>query len=152
MDPNSGVAASCDFIVASEVLEHVPPPVQTAFDNLARLLKPTGVLIFSSPYESTGETVEHFPNLHDWQVVKLRSGYVLLNRTSDGALETFDNLTFHNGPGSTLETRVFSQDGLLENCRAAGFTATIAEDYAPYGIQWDPWSRGIVLRKGAGVL
>ncbi len=28
MDPSSGTAGSCDFIVASEVLEHVPPPVQ----------------------------------------------------------------------------------------------------------------------------
>ncbi len=36
-----------DFIVASEVFEHVQGPVQTAFDNLARLLKPGGFCAFS---------------------------------------------------------------------------------------------------------
>ncbi len=150
MDPNSGASGCCDFIIASEVLEHVPAPVQTAFDNLARLLKPGGFVVFSSPYESTGETVEHFPELHDWQVVPFGSGYVLLNRTKDGRLQTFENLVFHNGPGNTLETRVFSKDGLLANCGAAGFEAVVAEDNPDYGIVWDPWSQGIVLRKGTG--
>jgi SAM-dependent methyltransferase len=150
MDPHSGVANSCDFIIASEVLEHVPPPVQTAFDNLARLLKPTGFVVFSSPYESSGDTVEHFPNLHDCEVIKFRGDYVLLNRTQDGRLETFENLSFHNGPGSTLETRVFSKEGLLANCKAAGFEATLAENSPAYGIVWDPWSKGIILRKESG--
>jgi len=147
MDPRSGQDAAYDFIIASEVLEHVPPPVQTAFDNLARLLKPNGFVVFSSPYESTGATLEHFPNLHDWQVMKFRDDYVLLNRTQAGRLETFENLVFHNGPGNTLEIRVFSQEGLLANCKAAGFDAAPAEDNPVHGIVWDPWSRGIVLRK-----
>jgi SAM-dependent methyltransferase len=147
MDPKSGADAAYDFIVASEVLEHVPPPVQNAFDNLARLLKPGGFVVFSSPWESSGETLEHFPALHDWQVVKFQADYVLLNRTADGRLEAFENLVFHNGPGNTLEVRVFSIDGLLANCKAAGFDAAMAEDHPAYGIVWDQWSRGMVLRK-----
>lgn len=147
MVPRAGAANSYDFVVASEVLEHVPPPVQTAFDNLGRLLKSTGFVVFSSPYESTGETIEHFPNLHDWQVVKLHSGHVLLNRTKEGRLETFDDLTVHDGPGHTLETRVFSKEGLLANCAAAGFRATLAEDVPAHGILWDSWSQGFILRK-----
>jgi hypothetical protein len=31
-----------DFILTSEVMEHVPPPVELAFENLFRLLKPDG--------------------------------------------------------------------------------------------------------------
>jgi SAM-dependent methyltransferase len=147
MDPNSGATSSCDFIIASEVLEHVPPPVQNAFDNLARMLKPGGFVIFSSPYDSEGETAEHFPDLHDWQVLKFHSDYVLLNRTQDGRLEAFENLIFHNGPGNTVEIRVFSKDGLLANCTAAGFDIKLAEDSPAEGIVWDPWSRGIILRK-----
>jgi SAM-dependent methyltransferase len=147
MDPKSGVDASYDFIVASEVLEHVPPPVQKAFENLARLLKPDGFVVFSSPWESTGDTLEHFPELHDWQVVKFGSDYALLNRTKEGRLEAFENLVFHNGPGNTLEVRVFSIDGLLANCKAAGFDAALAEDNPDWGIRWDKWSRGMVLRK-----
>lgn len=139
--------AEFDFIVASEVFEHVNPPVQTAFDNLARLLKPRGFAIFSAPYEADGKTVEHFPDLHDWQLVKLNSGYVLVNRTTEGRLETFEDLNFHGGPGSTLEMRVFSEKDLLANCRAAGFTKiAIAQDYLPYGILWEPWARGFILK------
>ncbi len=136
-----------DFVVASEVFEHVQGPVQTAFNNLARLLKPGGFAVFSSPYETEGETIEHFPNLHDWQVVRLRSGYILVNRTADGHLETFDNLIFHGGPGSTLEMRVFSERDLMANLRAAGFgQIAMAEDYLPYGIVWEPWARGFILK------
>lgn len=141
-------AGSYDFVIASEVFEHVPPPVQTAFNNLAALLKPDGVVIFSTPWESEGETIEHFPDLHDWQLVKLRSGNVLVNRTADGALQAFDELTFHGGPGTTLEMRMFSHDGLVANCQAAGFSKiSFAEEYPDYGIAWLPWSRPMILRK-----
>lgn len=147
MVPNGGLESRYDLIIASEVFEHVPPPVQTAFDNLAHMLKNTGIAIFSSPWESSGDSIEHFPDLHDWQVVQLRSGYALLNRTIDGRLQSFDNLIFHGGPGSTLEMRVFSIDGLLANCQAAGLDVTFAEDHPAYGILWEPWSRGMILRK-----
>jgi SAM-dependent methyltransferase len=146
MNPHSG-AASYDFIIATEVFEHVPPPVQAAFDNLARMLKPDGFSIFSSPWNSEGGTEEHFPELFDWQVVKFRGDYVLLNRTQDGRLGAFENLVFHDGPGETLETRVFSKEGLLANCKAAGFDVAMAQDNPAYGIVWDDWSRGMVLRK-----
>jgi SAM-dependent methyltransferase len=145
--PDAASESAYDFVIASEVFEHVPPPVETAFDNLARLLKPGGIAIFSSPWESEGDSVEHFPDLDDWQVVALRSGHVLLNRTADGRLQLFDNLVFHGGPGSTLEMRVFSKEGLLANCRASGFEVELADDHPPFGILWEPWSRGMVLRK-----
>src|SRR5665213_505965 len=35
-----------DFLIASEVFEHVEPPVIKAFHNAARLLKPSGFLLF----------------------------------------------------------------------------------------------------------
>jgi SAM-dependent methyltransferase len=146
MNPEAA-AASCDFIIAADVFEHVPPPVQTAFDNLAALLKPGGFAVFSSPWESTGDTHEHFPELFDWQVMKFRGDHVLLNRTRDGRLEAFENLVFHDGPGETLEIRVFSKDGLLANCEAAGFQVSFAENNPANGIVWDDWSRGMVLRK-----
>jgi SAM-dependent methyltransferase len=136
-----------DFVVASEVFEHVRPPVQTAFDNLFRMLSPGGFVVFSSPWESEGDTVEHFPNLHDWQLVQLQSGPVVVNRTAGGGLETYEDLNFHDGPGSTLEMRVFSKAGLLANFEAAGFArVSFAEDYPEFGIVWE-WSQGLVLRK-----
>jgi SAM-dependent methyltransferase len=137
-----------DFIITSEVFEHVRPPVQLAFNNLRRLLKPGGFVIFTTPWGGDGDTAEHFPNLYDWRLVRLSSGYVVLNRTTEGKLETFDDLVFHGGPGSVLEMRIFSKKGLLANCAASGFTrVTFAEDYAEFGIEWIEWSsRGIILR------
>ena len=139
-----------DFIITSEVFEHVGPPVQAAFNNLARLLKPDGVAVFTVPWGYQPATIEHFPDLHDWNVVELRSGYVLLNRTADGRLETLENLVFHGGPGSTLEMRIFAHASLMEHFRIAGFTTIqMAEDYPAWGIAEVPWSRGFLLRKGA---
>jgi SAM-dependent methyltransferase len=43
-----------DFILSSEVLEHVLPPVEQAFANLHRMLKPDGMLLM---------TIETFENL-----------------------------------------------------------------------------------------
>lgn len=146
-DTESRAAGRYDFIIASEVLEHVPPPVQKAFDGLARLLKPSGFVVFSSPWVPEGDTLEHFPELFDCQVVKFHSDYVLLNRTRSGRLEVFDKLKFHNGPGNTLEIRLFSIDGLRENCAAAGLELAAAGDNAAFGIAWDECSRGLVLRK-----
>jgi SAM-dependent methyltransferase len=150
MDPplHAGVAFSgFNFIICSEVFEHVRPPIQTAFNNLARMLKPGGVVIFSVPWGWEGNTVEFFPNMHDWQIVKLQSGRVLVNRTAAGRLETFENLEFHGGAGLTLVMREFSTSGIAANCEAAGFTMTIAEDDLKYGIVWEKWSRGMILRK-----
>lgn len=150
MDPEQSDVpmAEYDFIISSEVFEHVRPPIQTAFNNLARLLKPGGSVIFSAPWGWPGETVEFFPNLHDWDIVNLQSGRVLVNRTSDGRLETFDNLRFHGGAGLTLVMRDFSTRGLAANCEAAGLTMTIADETdLRYGIVWEKWSRGLILRK-----
>jgi len=38
-----------DFIIATEVFEHISPPISRAFENVHRLLKPGGVFIFSVP-------------------------------------------------------------------------------------------------------
>jgi len=141
------VSTAYDFITTSEVFEHVPPPIQKAFNNLARLLKPDGIVIFTTPWEMEGDTIEHYPNLYDWQIVKLQSGYLVVNRTASGQLETFEKPEFHRGPGSVLEMRIFSKSGLLANCEAAGFAVTMAEDYPAYGIVWEKWSRGMILRK-----
>jgi 2-polyprenyl-3-methyl-5-hydroxy-6-metoxy-1,4-benzoquinol methylase len=39
-----------DFVICSDVLEHVSLPVERSFESLVRLLKPFGVLIFTVPY------------------------------------------------------------------------------------------------------
>ncbi|MFO1413017.1 MAG: methyltransferase domain-containing protein [Burkholderiales bacterium] len=136
-----------DFLIASDVFEHVAPPVSRAFANARRLLKPGGKFIFTVPFEHEGEPLEHFPDLHDWKVEERAGRWTLTNVTRDGATQTFDDLVFHGGPGSTLEMRVFSRSSVARNFLDAGFTRVrYANDTClPFGIHWsEPWSVPIV--------
>ncbi len=110
-----------DFVIATEVLEHVAPPVETPIANLFRILKPGGVALLTTPSIPGEVNLEHFPSLKDYRLVELDSGWVLVNRAADGRTETFDELTFHGGDGSTVEMRVFGRERLIQDLTAAGF-------------------------------
>ncbi|HEX4523480.1 MAG TPA: methyltransferase domain-containing protein [Casimicrobiaceae bacterium] len=136
-------AAEADFIIASDVFEHVAPPVARAFDHARRLLKPGGVLIFSVPFSLDADTVEHFPELHDYRLIEGGGSWRLENRTPDGREQVFTDLVFHGGPGTTLEMRLFSRAGLEREFIEAGFARMrIADESCPeHGIVWpEPWS------------
>lgn len=60
-----------DFVVCSDVLEHVAPPAIIAFHNLRKLVRPGGVLILIVPYLEGYETIEHYPHLYKWKTVEL---------------------------------------------------------------------------------
>jgi SAM-dependent methyltransferase len=143
-------AGNYDFILSSDVLEHVPPPVSTAFRNAFDLLKPGGALILTVPYHKTGHTQEHFPELHDYRIEQHNGEFRLHNRTRDGREQVFDNLIFHGGPGFTLEMRMFAEADLIADLRAAGFTEIqiCGESYPAFGILWPiDWALPIIARK-----
>jgi SAM-dependent methyltransferase len=140
-----------DFVLSSEVLEHVAPPVDRAFQNISRMLRPNGVLVFTVPYSLQATTAEHFPELHEYNVARLGDRLVLVNRTREGNIQTYENLVFHGGEGSTLEMRVFSEDHLRAMLRSAGFCSIrmYSEEYPEYGIvRSGVCSLPIAARKG----
>jgi len=140
-----------DFILSSEVLEHVPPPVERAFANLNRMLKPDGLLLLTVPYTINGQTAEHFPELHEYALAAPGGRTVLVNRRRDGSLEVFENLSFHGGDGSTLEMRVFTETSLKELLAGAGFGGVhiASEDVAEFGVRHgETWSLPMAARKG----
>jgi SAM-dependent methyltransferase len=140
-----------DFILSSEVLEHVPPPVERAFGNLNRMLKPDGLLLLTVPYKINGQTAEHFPDLHEYALAAPGGRTVLVNRRRDGTLEVFENLSFHGGDGSTLEMRVFTETSLKEILATAGFASVhiASQDIPEFGVRHgETWSLPIVGRKG----
>lgn len=144
------MAGSCDFLITTEVFEHVLSPVQRAFDGARRLLKPGGVMVLTVPFDDRAPaTKEHFPQLNDFSIVKEDGQPRLYNTLPDGQTEVFDDLVFHGGPGSTLEMRLFGLDALIGHCRQAGFAQVdVANDDVPErGIAWShPWSVPILAR------
>ena len=141
---------SSDFIISSEVFEHVVPPVGRAFENTFKMLKPGGILVLTVPYGPWGKTVEHFPDLYDFTLVADNGSYRLENVTRSGEVQEFRNLVFHGGPGTTLEMRVFGEEALLQHLAEAGFeTITVhrTPDF-PHGIWWpEPWSLPLSARR-----
>jgi hypothetical protein len=138
-----------DFLIAIDVFEHVPPPVPCAFEGAASLLKPGGALILSVPYTLEERTVEHFPNLYDYELVDHGGVRRLVNERCDGELEVFDDLRFHGGPGMTLEMRIFCKQHVEQLLRDAGFGDLHIIDHMPeYGIIYDnPCSHTFIARR-----
>ena len=150
--PGEEWLSKCDFLISSDVFEHVSPPVSRAFRNSLRLLKPGGVLILTVPYRPEGPTIEHFPDLHDFHVEKRDGRYTLINVTSDGRHQEFETLVFHGGEGETLEMRVFSLQGVIDELQQAGFEQIRVHDEAvpQFGIVWpQPWSLPLSARRPA---
>lgn len=132
------LAGTCDFVISSDVLEHVPPPVEAAFVNLRKLLKPGGVLILTVPMSEDGSTAEHFPELCDYQVVDHRGEPLLVNRTASGSFEVFSDLVFHGGEGATLEMRLLSYPDVVTLLSAADFAVQAFDWEVPrFGIVWN---------------
>lgn len=149
-NPNPRWLGQCDFIISSDVFEHVAPPVSRAFENTLHLLKFGGVFIFTVPYAKTGMTVEHFPDLHNYHLDNRNGKQVLVNLTADGQKQEFDQLVFHGGEGETLEMRVFSESGVQDELRRAGFSdiRIHGQSCPEFGIYWpQDWSLPISARR-----
>jgi SAM-dependent methyltransferase len=91
-----------DFLIASEVFEHVELPVARAFANSARLLKPSGVLLLTVPWVWDGEPSTAIPELYDWRLGREEERYVITNRRPDGQVERFVDMAFDGSPGPSL--------------------------------------------------
>ena len=121
LHPDEREFGKYDFVICSEVLEHVPAPVDRAFVTLARLLKPNGFLILTVPYSLDKETIEHYPGIAESGFTEIDGRTVLVRRSDNGEYRVFDNLAFHGGQGSTLEHRVFSDADIRAGLADSGF-------------------------------
>lgn len=140
-----------DFLVSTDVFEHVTRPIERAFEGARHLLKPGGVLILTVPYAlEFDHTQEHFPELCDWSLVDIGDGkFELHDRRPDGRVERYADLIFHGGPGTTLEFRLFSRASLIAHLETAGFTDVriASEPMLEWGIHWPcDWSLPVIAR------
>lgn len=127
-----------DFIVCSEVLEHVSAPVDRAFHSLACLLKPSGFLILTVPFGLDEHSVDHFPRATSLKVMEVDGKPVAVGHYPDGSYHVHDNLIFHGGHGSTLELRLFCRADLESQLASAGFThvSFLCEGNESFGIDF----------------
>jgi hypothetical protein len=91
-----------DFLIASEVFEHVQPPVSRAFVNAAAYLKESGFLLLTVPWVWDGDREAAIPELHDWKLEREAESWTIANRKPDGSDERFRNMRFDGGPGPSL--------------------------------------------------
>ncbi|HKP03519.1 MAG TPA: methyltransferase domain-containing protein [Chthoniobacterales bacterium] len=149
-DIPESLVQSSDFVISSEVFEHVVPPVGRAFENIFKMLKPGGLLVLTVPYGARKETIEHFPDLYDFTIIEDNGSYRLKNVTRSGEVQEFDDLIFHGGAGATLEMRIFGEGALLQHLADAAFEAITVHrtpDFS-HGIWWpEPWSLPITARR-----
>jgi SAM-dependent methyltransferase len=153
--PSNGELGAYDFIVSSEVFEHVLAPVEKAFEGAFRLLKPNGVLLLTVPYSLAAGTAERFGKLNQFGLAQVGGRVLLVNRTAEGKIEVHEDLAFHFGSnGPVLEMRVFSESALRSGLIAAGFgeVRIYSENDEAFGIvNAESWSLPIAARRGAFV-
>jgi SAM-dependent methyltransferase len=149
--PPKELVGSADFVTCSEVLEHVEPPIQAAFDGLFSLLRRGGVLILTVPY-TLRKTIEHFPDLDVWRLEQHSGSRILINRTRQGAIQRFEDLRFHGGGEEVLEMRIFGLEDIFVHLERAGFIdiRVREENELNYGIFFKyNWGLPITARRPA---
>jgi hypothetical protein len=91
-----------DFLIASEVFEHIEPPVMQAFRNVTSLLKRSGVLLLTVPWVWDGDPNNAIPDLYDWKLDREGDRWLVVNRKANGEIERFYDMVWDNGLGPSL--------------------------------------------------
>ena len=99
---DSSPIGELDFLIASEVFEHVAPPVMPAFHNAARLLKASGIMLFTTPWVWDGDPNTAIPELFDWALGRDGERYIIVNLTPDGREERFCDMVYDGRPGPSI--------------------------------------------------
>ena len=111
-----------DFIICSDVLEHIIGDWRVAAKNMYDYLKPGGVLILTVPMKrELLKTVEHYPDSIGYDVIFDGNNYHSTIIKWSDRKELAVNPIFHGGPGNTLEMRIFSFNDLKNELNLCGF-------------------------------
>ena len=108
---------SAQFVICSDVLEHVPPPTHSALEGLFSVVASGGAAIISIPYTTADATIEFYPELERYEV----QGNQVVWHDSNGVRHVDDSPEFHGGAGQTLAFRVWSLARFEEALLSAGF-------------------------------
>jgi hypothetical protein len=120
--PPKAFLSWADFLISSDVLEHVPFPTNQALLGKFNVLKPGGWLLLTVPYSAKGPSVEHYPWMVDYETVMVSPGsFKVIGVDRTGSQREVRDPIFHGGPGKTLEMRQLAVDVVIDELQRAGF-------------------------------
>jgi SAM-dependent methyltransferase len=128
-NPPPELDGELDFIVCSDVLEHIPYLlIEPALAGLLRCLRPRGVAVITVPV--AGErTYEYYPGLTEFELVEQESRPPVVNWTDTaGVRHTDTSPDMHDGGGLTLTFRLWGPKDVEARLLSAGFEPV-----------WQPW-------------
>ena len=111
-----------EFISCSDVLEHTPPPRNAALMGLHQMLKQTGFAVISVPLIRGLQFAEFYPELITWKTENDFVHWV----DQDGHEHIDQHPEFHGGEGLTLAFRQWTEEKLIEELKAVGFSEIIS--------------------------
>ena len=124
--PPAILIGQLEFIICSDVLEHVPPPLEPALEGLYACLRPGGIAVVTVPV-GPGTTHEYYPGLVEFELAAGESGgHVLDWIDTAGARHTDTTPEIHGGGGLTLAFRLLAARDIEARLRTAGF-ASVSE-------------------------
>ena len=133
-----------EFVICSDVLEHVPPPAESGIIGINRLLKAGGVAVVSVPVGALDDTDEYYPNLLKWME---HDGVVEWSDTS-GAHHVDREPEYHGGEGQTLAFRLWNASALVKSFLNNGFREyDVIPDLASLGVPYLDYNGLFIFRK-----
>jgi SAM-dependent methyltransferase len=140
LDVPDDLRGELEYIICSDVLEHVPPPLEQGVRGLAEVLRPGGAAIISVPITGDDLNREYYPGLTSWEIIEHH--HVRWSDAS-GTVRVDESPEYHGGPGQVLAFRTWSALSMEHELLAAGFRHMVVAPTEP--------SLGVPLIENSGV-
>jgi SAM-dependent methyltransferase len=118
--PPPELVGALEFVICSDVLEHVPPPIESALHGMFSCIRPDGFAVVTVPVAGA-TTDEYYPGIVDFEVREDDGSHVVEWTDADGAHHIDPEPDMHGGSGQTLAFRSCAAADIAERLRAVGF-------------------------------
>lgn len=136
LNPPESLSGLYDFVICSDVLEHVPPSPDRAIVSLASFLRPGGIAMVSVPV-SGGDTDEYYPGIVSWS---MENGALHWTDTA-GTTHIDPDPEIHGGDGLTIAFRTWGAEDFERAVLESGFSSIERLVPCPeLGVPEMPWT------------
>jgi SAM-dependent methyltransferase len=107
-----------EFVLCSDVLEHIDCDLDLAIQGVLGLLKPNGFALFSVPVVENAIETEFYPNLMSFEIINNQVHWV----DKQEIMHVDNSPEFHGGRGQNLAFRQFDDDQFRKVLEFNGFS------------------------------